>query len=313
MKTLYRLLSLAALLLLPLSSAFAASAYVHELAGTMTAQYGSGPSRPLKVGDTLDAGVRLATGDKTSAVVKFEDGQVIVLQSNTQFVVREYQYNTKSVKDSNVFFALLRGGARFVTGVIGATNRNAFRVSAGTATIGVRGTDVSIVLDQSVVQAVVNNGSISFTTAEGTINLNPGDFGSYTPGTAPVIADLAKTSAVVQAVTKALQAQGIPTTDPIVVESAARAAASAAVASALQAAAKANPNNEQLQKDAKAATDAAVAAATQAASDAAKAAGIAVQAGGVVTVSTTTAVTTTTPTGQTTTTTTIQGGGASVK
>jgi len=33
-------------------------------------------------------------------VVKFEDGQLVVLQSNTRFTVREYRYNPKQVKDS---------------------------------------------------------------------------------------------------------------------------------------------------------------------------------------------------------------------
>lgn len=76
---LLRILSLAVLLFTPLASAFAASAYVHELEGTLSGQYGTAPARALKIGDTLDPGVVLSTGEKSTAVVKFEDGQIIVL------------------------------------------------------------------------------------------------------------------------------------------------------------------------------------------------------------------------------------------
>lgn len=53
-RSLLRILLLLLLLALPLSSAFAASAYVHELTGTMTGQYGTAAPRALKIGDTLE-------------------------------------------------------------------------------------------------------------------------------------------------------------------------------------------------------------------------------------------------------------------
>ena len=46
-----RILSLTVLLALPLSSAFAASAYVHELTGTLTGQYGTAAPRALSIGE----------------------------------------------------------------------------------------------------------------------------------------------------------------------------------------------------------------------------------------------------------------------
>jgi hypothetical protein len=64
-----RILSLTVLLALPLSSALAASAYVHELTGTMTGQYGNAASRALKIGDTIDSGVTLSTGAISAAAV----------------------------------------------------------------------------------------------------------------------------------------------------------------------------------------------------------------------------------------------------
>ncbi len=160
MQTLLRVLSLAVFLMMPVANAFAAAAYVHELQGTLTGQYGNGPVANLKIGDLLDPGVLLSTGDKSTAVVKFEDGQIVALQPNTRFVVRQYQYNAKQVKDSNILFQLVQGGLRFVTGVIGATNRDAFKLTVGTATIGVRGTDGTVIFDAiaNVITAAVSVG-----------------------------------------------------------------------------------------------------------------------------------------------------------
>jgi hypothetical protein len=42
--------------------------------------------------------------------------------------------------------SLLSGGMRFITGVIGGTRKEAIAMKAGTATIGIRGTDVAITI-----------------------------------------------------------------------------------------------------------------------------------------------------------------------
>lgn len=168
MRTLLKLFALPLLFLLTLSSALAATAYVHDLKGSLTATVGNNPARSIKMGDTLDAGVTLATSKDSVAVIKFEDGQLVTMSADTQFAVRQYNYNKASVKDSNIAFDLLRGGLRFVTGVIGATDNNKFKLTVGTATIGVRGTDGWASYVEGVILAAVNQGALSFTTPQGT-------------------------------------------------------------------------------------------------------------------------------------------------
>jgi hypothetical protein len=222
-----RVLSLTVLLALPLSSAFAASAYVHELRGTMTGQYGTAAPRALKIGDTLDAGITLSTGANSTAVVKFEDGQLVVLQPNTRFAVREYSYNSRQVRNSNVVFALLQGGLRFVTGVIGATNRNAFKLNVGTATIGVRGTDGVVTYDDiaNIIMAATNAGAIDLQNQGIVTNIATGQFttGSLAAPLATTVIALA-TPAVRNSLAQAASVR-IPINTPVVVEASARAAA----------------------------------------------------------------------------------------
>ena len=227
MRSLLRILSLPLLLALPLSGAFAASAYVHELQGTMSGQYGTAAPRALRIGDTVDPGVTLSTGDKSTAIVKFEDGQLVVLQPNTRFAVREYSYNTRQIKDSNVVFALLQGGLRFVTGVIGSTNRNAFRLNVGTATIGVRGTSGDVIYDQiaNIITASVDQGALALQNAGVITNITTGTFTSGTLTAALAVArPTAQAGAVVLAQLAASRGIALPNNLPIVVEASARAA-----------------------------------------------------------------------------------------
>lgn len=279
MRALLRLLSLTILFALPLSSALAATAYVHDLKGTLTASIGSGPARPLKMGDTFDAGVTLATSKDSTAVVKFEDGQVVTLSPDTRFAVQEYNYNKKSVKDSNMVFALLQGGLRFVTGVIGATDNNKFKLAVGTATIGVRGTDGWASYVEGVILAAVNQGALSFTSPQGVQAIPAGSSAvAAVSSTGVPVVVVAPTVGISQAMVQrgvapavvnrtaanvAVAAQinnvQIPINTPVVVAAAAQAAQVVGTARVAQALARAAANNL-----AAATTDAEKAAATAA-------------------------------------------------
>ncbi|OGA18455.1 MAG: hypothetical protein A3H32_19290 [Betaproteobacteria bacterium RIFCSPLOWO2_02_FULL_63_19] len=243
MRALIRYFSLVLLLALPASAAFAASAYVHSLSGTLAARVGPGPAIPLKIGDTFDPGVTLVTGANSDAVVKFEDGQVITLAPNTQFAVREYNYNKRSVRESNVVFALLRGGLRFVTGVIGATNRNAFKLNVGTATIGVRGTDGVVTYDDiaNIITAATNAGALQLQNQGFLTGVASGQItsGSLTRGQTYASVAIAQATPDLTAAINSINAKAIPINTPVVVAASARAAAAQEAARIAQAAADA--------------------------------------------------------------------------
>lgn len=283
MRGLFRVLSITVLLALPFSSAIAASAYVHELQGTLTGQYGTAAPRALKIGDTLNPGVTLSTGDKSTAIVKFEDGQLVVLQPNTRFAVREYSYNTKRIRDSNVVFQLVQGGLRFVTGVIGATNRNAFKLNVGTATIGVRGTAGDVFFDQiaNLITAAVDQGALDLQNAGVITTITTGTFTSGSLGQALAAArPAAQAGAAALAQLAASRGVVLPNNLPIVVEASARAAAAKEAARVAAAIAAANPTaaNKELAARAQALADstlqAAIAAANAAVAEAAKQQGV---------------------------------------
>ena len=266
------------------TGALAAVAYVHQVQGTLTAQNGSGPARTLKLGDLLDPGVTLSTGAKSTAVVKFEDGQIAVLEPDTRFTVRQYSYNKKQIRNSNILFQLVQGGLRFVTGVIGSTNNDAFKLTAGTSTIGVRGTDGTVLYDAiaNIITAAVNVGTLALQTPSGTVTVPTGTFSSSAPGAPPSApTPIAQATAAVAAQLALASSVAVPINTPIVVEVSARAVVLQAEARAAAQAAAADPGNEAAQQAARQAEAAAAEALQQATQAAVAAFQAALQAGAV--------------------------------
>ena len=161
-----------ALVMAASGNTFAAEAatggYVHDAVGDVSVAVGKAAAQSAKVNDAIVSDTVINTGDKSHAVLKFEDGQVVVMQANSTFHVREYRYEAKQAEKSNILFSMLRGGMRFVTGLIGQRNRDAFKLTTPNATIGIRGTEFMVVMGNSPMYSQVVSGSIGITNAAGT-------------------------------------------------------------------------------------------------------------------------------------------------
>ncbi|HUW26107.1 MAG TPA: FecR family protein [Gallionella sp.] len=156
------------------ASAWAAGGYVFDAAGDVSVVVGKADAQPATKNDAIASGTLINTGDNSHAVLKFEDGQVVVMQSNSSFQVREYSYEPKQVEKSNIVFAMLKGGMRFVTGLIGQRNRDAFKLNTPNATIGIRGTEFMVAMANNSMYSQVVSGSIGMTNAAGTAVLGAG-------------------------------------------------------------------------------------------------------------------------------------------
>jgi FecR-like protein len=159
MKKVSALLALTALFFAGL--AFANTATVTSSTGTVQVQTGTAPARVLRTGDLVRQGDTITTGPVSSAVLKFEDGQIAALTANSKMTVSAYQYNPQTGGGS-VLLSLIDGGMRAITGLIGRRTPNNVAYRAATATIGIRGTDVTIVTSQGNVVVSVTDGVISF-------------------------------------------------------------------------------------------------------------------------------------------------------
>ncbi len=246
-------------LLLTLASSLALAvpaAYVHEMSGSGSATT-KGQSRALAVGGLLESGdvISVAKGTMT---VKFEDGQIVVLQENSRFAIEKYDYNKQKVAESSVAMSLLSGGMRFITGVIGGTRKDAIAMKAGTATIGIRGTDLAInIAGVNYVVTVQDGGIVLSLPGQPAASLNPGQgaAGSTTQPVQPrpvIQLSAAQIAAVAPTVAKA-----VPATNPVGVTQQATLVATVQRATDLAKAAQDAPPAQ------KAAAEAAAAAAAQ--------------------------------------------------
>jgi hypothetical protein len=151
------------LLLALISAAFtgqanAAAGRVDFTTGGVTVSGTDGRERPLLKGTDLDSGDTVKTNNGR-AQIRFTDGAYVSLQPNTDFSIKEYNYDGKADGTERGFFGLAKGAMRAVTGLIGRVNRNRYQITTPTATVGIRGTGGLI--------AVNNDGSTTITGTSG--------------------------------------------------------------------------------------------------------------------------------------------------
>ena len=97
-------------------------------------------------GAAVESGDQIHTGSDGKVLIVFTDSGLVWIRANSDFVVDEYSY--AQGRHEAAFFSLLKGGARSVTGLIGRRTRSNFRLRVPVATIGIRGTDFSVVMCQ---------------------------------------------------------------------------------------------------------------------------------------------------------------------
>jgi hypothetical protein len=134
-----------------------------------------GQQRPLARGAELDSGDTVRTGADGRAQIRFTDGSYVSLQPNTDFAISDYKYDGKTDGSERGFYGLVRGAMRTVTGAIGRVNRNAYRVTTPTATVGIRGTGGVIqVLNDGSTLVIGTSGIWSLTNPAGSIDVPAG-------------------------------------------------------------------------------------------------------------------------------------------
>jgi len=139
-----KLILVIAILLAPMlftQSAFAASAIVTHLSGTLSAKKADGSVRLLAQKSEVDAGDTLYTEEGSYARLKFSDGGEMTLRPGTSLKIDAYGFDEAKPEQDNLVYSLLKGGLRTITGLISKRgNRDAYRLNTATATIGIRGT-----------------------------------------------------------------------------------------------------------------------------------------------------------------------------
>ncbi len=112
--------------------------------GEVNAEDSKGVSRLLKRGGDIFQDDTIDTG-KGRLQIRFTDGGKVSLQPGTVFRVEEYNFEGKTDGLEKGFFRLVKGGLRAITGAIGGTNKETYKIETPVATIGIRGTSFAVV------------------------------------------------------------------------------------------------------------------------------------------------------------------------
>lgn len=171
-----------ALLIFVSASAAAGEVFgtVDDVAGSATVTGADGSSASINNGMKIYELDTIKTGADGEVHIVTEDGALLALRPNSEFRIDAYKAQGGS--DDKSFLSLVVGGLRSITGWIGGTNHDAYRISTPTATIGVRGTDHEVTVvapggsDAAGTYETVNDGSTVMKTPQGEVVNTPGKF-----------------------------------------------------------------------------------------------------------------------------------------
>src|SRR2546427_1993573 len=90
-------------------------------------------------------GESIVTAAGALAQLRMTDGALMSVRGDTEIKLERFSYAGEQDRNASFFMSVLKGGLRTITGVIGRQNRERYRITTATVTIGVRGTDFEIV------------------------------------------------------------------------------------------------------------------------------------------------------------------------
>lgn len=132
--------------------------------------------RQLKRRSMVHTSEIVTTAKESRAQIRFVDGALLTLEEDSELAIEKYSYQSGSGKPDQVLMRLVKGGLRTVTGAIGKSNRQAYRLDTPLATIGIRGTMYAVTLDRDtgVLEVLVDEGKVEVLNEFGSLLIGPG-------------------------------------------------------------------------------------------------------------------------------------------
>lgn len=194
MKILKRLVVISTALLMMLGSGASwAAGTVIFVSGTASAQRGKAVV-PLTVNVQVKAGDVVQTGVDSLLQLRMDDGGLIALKASSQLSIDSYAAPPAGASSGGrAALKLLKGGLRSLTGAIGSLNREEYELQTPVASIGIRGTDYSLLYCSADCEqapdglhARVSSGAILITSLSGgELLLGAGEYAWTKDGSSP--------------------------------------------------------------------------------------------------------------------------------
>src|SRR2546426_1795364 len=103
------------------------------------------PQRAAQRAAEFYEGESIVTAVGALAQLRMTDSALMSVRGDTEIKLERFSYAGEQDRNASFLMSVLKGGLRTITGVIGRQNRERYRITTATVTIGVRGTDFEIV------------------------------------------------------------------------------------------------------------------------------------------------------------------------
>ena len=160
----------------------------------------AGTERTLSKGDTVFEGETVITGKNAAVQLRMVDKAIIAVRPNSRLKIDLYRFDGKRDDSERAVLHLIKGAIRSITGLIGHTNKQNYKIKTETANIGIRGTDhePAYLLPVAAGNGAagdpgtydkVNTGGTYIATPWGRVDVSPNQvgFASSEPGSVPVL------------------------------------------------------------------------------------------------------------------------------
>ena len=118
--------------------------------------------RDLTKGSQIYEGDVLKSSENSQSQIRMKDGALIALRPKTEFGFEQYQFDeVEAGSDNSSILNLIKGGFRTITGLIGKSNKENYKVNTIVATIGIRGTTYGGTIDKGSLYVSVIDGAVS--------------------------------------------------------------------------------------------------------------------------------------------------------
>ncbi len=123
---------------------------ISDLQGDVYLTPAAGKLRPAKKDETFGEGDLISTGKNGEALLHFNDKSLITLRRESSLLVSQFQFGETQKEGFAV--KLFKGTLRGISGLIGKTQPQNVKFMTQTATIGIRGTDFEIAIQEEDTQ-----------------------------------------------------------------------------------------------------------------------------------------------------------------
>lgn len=144
------------------------------VSGAVSLARSDGTAVALTRGMEIEVGEAVITGADGRVHLRFTDGGFVSLAPGSEFRVSAYSYSGQPDGTERASLALLKGGLRTVTGLIGKASQAAYEMVTRVATIGIRGTEYTLVYGEGV-NGSVGHGRIAVCNSGGCLDVSQGE------------------------------------------------------------------------------------------------------------------------------------------